>query len=503
MSLVYRRPFPGEELSLAEIRARAMRESLEAAGRFDEQRVRQRLLGTYSAEETTVVENDGAVIGFYVMTLKGREDEVFLSHLYLDTPYQGVGYGAEIINHIKTTYATRSITLQALTGSRSQAFYENHGFIKVGESEFDTLYRIDPVSAERPSPDDETAELGIAVKDGETVTIDAMREDEAPAVFSLVTRVFDEFVRKDFTDEGVEEFMKSARDLVYHRREDHRIFVAHQGKRVIGMIEIREHCHVCLFFVDKAFHHQGIGRRLLDRAVAECRLHRPHCGFLEVNSSIYAVGIYASFGFVATHPEQQINGIRFIPMVMSLSAYWDELFERREHLLPPEEFIVDHIDYLVGSSVLDLGAGDGRNARVLAGKGYQVTALDYSEVGLRKIHAADPEIAIVHMDANDSQGVRKLGRNYDNIILNHFVPDTPTLELLPDLLHDQGVMIIVAFHPVMEQRRRNTRNLVIDDSQLAILRNSMTLITHEQREDERGVFVQCILKRKAQCYPSP
>ena len=40
---------------------------------------------------------------------------------------------------------------------------------------------------------------------------------------------------------------------------------------------------------------------------------------------------------------------------------------------------------LTGSSVLDLGSGEGRNALFLAERGSDVTAVDISEVGVRKL----------------------------------------------------------------------------------------------------------------------
>ncbi len=65
---------------------------------------------------------------------------------------------------------------------------------------------------------------------------------------------------------------------------------------------------------------------------------------------------------------------------------WDARYEEGDLLWSagPNEFLADQVATLVPGTVLDLGAGEGRNAIWLAGEGWQATALDFSSVGLRK-----------------------------------------------------------------------------------------------------------------------
>ena len=68
----------------------------------------------------------------------------------------------------------------------------------------------------------------------------------------------------------------------------------------------------------------------------------------------------------------------------------------------PNRFLVAEVDGLPGGAALDLGAGEGRNAVWLAQQGWQVTAVDFSEVGLDKAitlaAAADVKISMVCAD---------------------------------------------------------------------------------------------------------
>lgn len=65
---------------------------------------------------------------------------------------------------------------------------------------------------------------------------------------------------------------------------------------------------------------------------------------------------------------------------------WDERYADREYLwdLAPNLFVKRHLAAAPVGTAIDLGAGEGRNAVWLAQQGWQVTAVDFSPVGLKK-----------------------------------------------------------------------------------------------------------------------
>ena len=71
----------------------------------------------------------------------------------------------------------------------------------------------------------------------------------------------------------------------------------------------------------------------------------------------------------------------------------------------PNRFLVEEVAGLTPGRALDLGAGEGRNAIWLAGLGWRVTAVDFSEVALdkaRRIAASrGVEPCWVHADLNE------------------------------------------------------------------------------------------------------
>lgn len=89
------------------------------------------------------------------------------------------------------------------------------------------------------------------------------------------------------------------------------IYGAYIKDLLVGVIATRnEGNHIALFFVDGAYHRQGIGRKLFEVVLENSTSNK-----LTVNASPYAKDVYHRLGFEAADAEQTITGIRFIPMI--------------------------------------------------------------------------------------------------------------------------------------------------------------------------------------------
>lgn len=139
-------------------------------------------------------------------------------------------------------------------------------------------------------------------------------------MLELVLRVFGEFVGPDFSDEGVAEFERSARRFLIESPDDHAVTVAISEGALVGMIDVRDASHVCLFFVDAAYQRRGVGAALLTAAVERARGHDSLVDAITVNSGPAAVSAYRALGFAETAPESNVNGIRFVPMRLQLAS---------------------------------------------------------------------------------------------------------------------------------------------------------------------------------------
>lgn len=99
---------------------------------------------------------------------------------------------------------------------------------------------------------------------------------------------------------------------------DHFWRIALSGNRIVGMIEVRDHDHVSLLFVDPDFHHKGIAKDLIRQTVQICRTGASSPSEISVNSSAYAVPVCEKLGFRRAREKQVRNGIVFIPMILNL-----------------------------------------------------------------------------------------------------------------------------------------------------------------------------------------
>jgi GNAT superfamily N-acetyltransferase len=135
----------------------------------------------------------------------------------------------------------------------------------------------------------------------------------------LVWQVFSEFEAPEYSAEGVETFRAFIQPDEINRMIDAgemRLWGAFAGGCLRGVIAEKGAGHICLFFVRKEFHGQGIGRALFEHYAAFCRT--ANIGCITVNSSPYAVSIYHKLGFADTDAERVTSGIRYVPMVCDL-----------------------------------------------------------------------------------------------------------------------------------------------------------------------------------------
>ena len=147
-----------------------------------------------------------------------------------------------------------------------------------------------------------------------------MRQGEEGLIFRFVSRVFNEFVAPEFSQEGIDEFMKYIQpdELTIHIRKNHFILIAEFSSEIIGVIAVRDFNHIALFFVDTPFQRRGVGRELFRKALEICRCNNLGLSQITVNASPNSINAYESMGFQPTDSEQCVNGIRFVPMARRL-----------------------------------------------------------------------------------------------------------------------------------------------------------------------------------------
>ncbi|MEU7584742.1 GNAT family N-acetyltransferase [Micromonospora sp. NPDC049230] len=125
--------------AVAELRAVVLRADLERLGRYDEQRVRQRLRDGFVAAYTWVVEVGGAFAG--CVALRPADDARWLEHFYLAPHLQGSGIGTAVLRELLDRCDSDGavVRLNVLRGSPARRLYERHGFTLEAEDPVDVF----------------------------------------------------------------------------------------------------------------------------------------------------------------------------------------------------------------------------------------------------------------------------------------------------------------------------------------------------------------------------
>jgi GNAT superfamily N-acetyltransferase len=125
--------------AVVELRAVVMRADLERLGRYDKQRVRQRLRDRFDPAHTWVIEVGGAFAG--CVALRPAEDAHWLEHFYLTRHLQGSGIGSGVLRELLERCDSRGVLvrLNVLQGSPARRLYERHGFTVETEDPVDVF----------------------------------------------------------------------------------------------------------------------------------------------------------------------------------------------------------------------------------------------------------------------------------------------------------------------------------------------------------------------------
>lgn len=129
---------------------------------------------------------------------------------------------------------------------------------------------------------------------------------------------------------------------------------------------------------------------------------------------------------------------------------WDDRYSDSELVWSgePNQFVAQFLSERQPGSAIDLGAGEGRNAVWLAVQGWEVTAVDFSAVGLEKARRmafdAGVELATVVSDVEHYSPTFPV----DLVLLSYLqIPDTHQVRLLRrvrDWVKPGGVIFVVA-----------------------------------------------------------
>lgn len=182
---------------------------------------------------------------------------------------------------------------------------------------------------------------------------------------------------------------------------------------------------------------------------------------------------------------------------MGNQNFWEQKFlSRPDSQLPPETILIEDAAFFrEKGSVLDLACGDGRNALFLAGNGFEVTAVDFSEAALSRLKRfAEKERLTVYtqqMDLCCEENFNSLGK-FDMIVCNHYRLLSKTAMQLKKHLTKNGILWLNGFAECPQD------NPAIRQSDLIVKKDYLQIGYQLEDEKEYQVgehkFIRLILK---------
>jgi cyclopropane fatty-acyl-phospholipid synthase-like methyltransferase len=126
--------------------------------------------------------------------------------------------------------------------------------------------------------------------------------------------------------------------------------------------------------------------------------------------------------------------------------YWNDLFENRTTNLPSDTLLLKDIIYFKNGKLLEVGAGEGRNTQIFIEKGFEITSIDFSEIGINKMRQrySNSKIRILKIDLQKDFD-KLLGFMYDSIVIIHSFLSIDIFMKLWKLLNTNGTIYINSF----------------------------------------------------------
>lgn len=133
---------------------------------------------------------------------------------------------------------------------------------------------------------------------------------------------------------------------------------------------------------------------------------------------------------------------------------WNERHAAKQGFHLPDTYLVKQLSVLQPHKVLDLACGRGRNAFYLAENGFQVTAVDISEVGLQILAEEAVQrklnISIAEVDLDEPSALFEMG-TFDCIVCLNFKPQHALIQLIPKLLNKNGTFLWCSFNEIQAE----------------------------------------------------
>ncbi len=165
---------------------------------------------------------------------------------------------------------------------------------------------------------------------------------------------------------------------------------------------------------------------------------------------------------------------------------WNKKYQEKPELLKkrkPSSKLVQIIDQIKGDKVLEIACGTGRNSIFLAQKGFNIDALDISEVALE--HLNSKGFANIKTKIVDLEEYTPEQNSYDLIVKTNYLERKLIAPLLKALKED-GIILIETYmdHPDNQKQSSNPDFLLKKGELKSFFNDDFQIIEYEEFNNE-------------------
>lgn len=181
---------------------------------------------------------------------------------------------------------------------------------------------------------------------------------------------------------------------------------------------------------------------------------------------------------------------------------WDQAYSRNSFIFgkTPAKFLAENFDYIPsGSTILDMGMGEGRNAVFLAQKGHKVTGVDISSVAIKKSYLLAKEYGVKIKGVVASLSKYKIPpESFDAIICFYYI-DREIVQRMKTWLKPGGVIIFEAFTEMQKKvksHRKYDEDQYLKSQELLTLFGDLKVLKYEEPTHEEKFRASIILRKE-------
>ena len=160
---------------------------------------------------------------------------------------------------------------------------------------------------------------------------------------------------------------------------------------------------------------------------------------------------------------------------------WDNIYTNNAFPVHPSSIVEAFYQFAKTGNALDIAAGNGRNAKYLAKKGFTVDAIDISKVGLDLAENGNPNIRLLQQDLD----YYALKNNHYDLIININYLNRRLFPFIVNSLKPSGFLIFQTFiwdHSVSRRKGTSQYDHYLLPNEL--LHSFLTLHIHRYCEEE-------------------